>query len=88
MQEPHFSDEEIMAVLKEAEAGANIEDLCRRHEISEATLQKWRLTHGSRDTTMARRLRQLQEENRRLRSLVADLTLSNQALKQAVEKKW
>lgn len=88
MKETHFTEEQIVAVLKEAEAGVSIEDICRKHEISEATFYKWRLTHGGLEVSVATRLRQLEEENRRLRSLVADLTLSNQALKQVVDKKW
>lgn len=88
MKESQFTEEQIITVLKEAEAGVNIQDLCRKHEISEATFYKWRLTHGGLKLSVATRLRQLEEENRRLRSLVADLTLSNQALKQVVEKKW
>jgi putative transposase len=88
MKESQFTEEQIITVLKEAEAGVNIQDLCRKHEISEATFYQWRLTHGGLKLSVATRLRQLEEENRRLRSLVADLTLSNQALKQVVEKKW
>lgn len=88
MKKSRFSEEQILAVLKEAEAGADVQDLCRKHGISEATLQKWRSKHGGPELSEARRLKQLEEENRRLRSLVADLTLSNQALKMAVSKKW
>ena len=87
MKEPHFTEEQIAAVLKEAEAGGSIEDICRKHEISEATFYKWRVTHGGLEPSVAMRLKQLEDENRRLRSLVADLTLSNQALKQVVDKK-
>jgi putative transposase len=83
-----LSEEQILAVLREAEAGATIEEVCSRHGISSATLAKWRSEHGAPGPLDARRLKQLEEENRRLRSLVADLTLSNQALKLAVSKKW
>lgn len=88
MKESHFTEEQIVALLKEAEAGADIQDICRQHGISLQTFYQWRLRHGDGEAWVATRLRQLEEENRRLRSLVADLTLSNQALKQVVEKKW
>lgn len=87
-QEPQFTAEQVLVVLKEAEAGATIEELCRRHGISNATLVKWRSERDSLEPSDARRLKQLEEENRRLRSIVADLTLSNQALKLAISKKW
>lgn len=89
MKESHFTEEQIAAVLKEAKAGVSVQDICRKHDISEATFYKWRLAHeGGLEVSVVTRLRQLEEENRRLRSLVADLTLSNQALKQMVDKKW
>lgn len=88
MAKSRFSEEQIVAVLKEAEAGVKVKDLCRKHGISDATFYKWRLKHGGQELSEARRLKQLEEENRRLRSLVADLTLSNQALKRVVSKKW
>lgn len=88
MQEPQFTAEQVLAVLRDAEAGATIEELCSRHGISNATLAKWRSERDNLGPSDARRLKQLEEENRRLRSLVADLTLSNQALKLAISKKW
>jgi putative transposase len=88
MKESQFTAEQIISVLKEAEVGANVQDLCRQHGISEATFYEWRLTHGGLGHSVAMRLKQLEEENRRLRSIVADLTLSNQALKRVVDKKW
>lgn len=87
-QEPQFTAEQVLAVLREAEAGATIEEVCSRHGISNATLAKWRSERDNLEPSDARRLKQLEEENRRLRSLVADLTLSNQALKLAISKKW
>lgn len=86
--ERQFTEQQILAVLREADAGAAIDELCGRNGISSATLAKWRSEHDALGPSDARRLKQLEEENRRLRSLVADLTLSNQALKQAIEKKW
>lgn len=88
MPDSRFTEEQIIAVLKEAEAGMDVQELCSRHGISEATFYTWCSKHGGLELAMARRLKQLEEENRRLRSLVADLTLSNQALKRAVSEKW
>ena len=88
MKKSRFTEEQMRAVLQEAESGVKIQDLCRKHGISEATFYKWRSMHRDPELLQARRLKQLEEENRRLRLLVADLTLSNQTLKMAVAKKW
>lgn len=85
---PRFAEEQILAVLREAEAGATDEELCARYGISKKMFAKWRAERGMLGPSDARRLKRLEEENRRLRSIVADLTLSNQALKLAVSKKW
>ncbi len=88
-KERRFTEEQIFALLREAEAGATIEELCSEHGISSATLAKWRSELGGPASADGSRLKHLEEENRRLRALVADLTLSNQALKSAVsKKKW
>ncbi|MHB8699376.1 MAG: transposase [Sulfuricaulis sp.] len=88
MKKTRFSEEQIIAVLKEAEAGIKVQDLCRKHAISDVTFYKWRSKYGGLEVSEARRLKQLEEENRRLKHLVADLTLDNQALKLVVSKKW
>ncbi len=88
MKKTRFSEEQIIAVLKEAEAGIKVQDLCRKHGISDVTFYKWRSKYGGLEVSEARRLKQLEEENRRLKHLVADLTLDNQALKLVVSKKW
>lgn len=88
MKKTRFSEEQIIAVLKEAEAGIKVQDLCRKHAISDVTFYKWRSKYGGLEISEARRLKQLEEENRRLKHLVADLTLDNQALKLVVSKKW
>ena len=85
---PRYTEEQIGTVLREAETGATDEELCARYGISRPMLAKWRAERGVLGPSDARRLKQLEEENRRLRSIVADLTLSNQALKLAVSKKW
>ena len=80
------SEEEIIGILKESEAGIKIADLCRKYSISDATLYKWKQKYGGMNISEARRLRHLEDENRRLKHIVADLTLDNQALKAIVEK--
>lgn len=75
------TEEQIIRVLKESEAGAKTDELCRRHGISQQTFYKWKSKFGGMEVSEARRLRGLEDENRRLKQIVADLTLDNQALK-------
>ena len=88
MRRTRLSEEQIIGVLKEAEAGRKIADLCRTHGISEQTYHRWKAKYGGLGVSDARRLKQLEDENRRLKRLVADLTLDNQALKDVVSRKW
>ena len=81
------TEEQIIAVLKEAAAGAKPMDVCRRHGISEQTLYRWKARYGEPEINELRRLRQLEDENSRLKRVVADLTLDNQALKELPGKK-
>jgi putative transposase len=82
------TEEQIIRVLKESEAGAKTADLCRQHGISEGTFYKWKDKYGGLTISEARRLRVLEEENRRLKHIVADLTLDNRALKEINSKNW
>jgi putative transposase len=86
MKRARFSDEEIISILKEADAGGKVTELCRRHGISDATFYTWRSKYGGLEISEMRRLRQLEEENRRLKSIVADQALDIRALKDVLAK--
>jgi putative transposase len=87
MKRKRFTEEQIIGILKEAEAGTKSTELCRRHGISEQTFYRWKSKYGGLEVSEARRLRTLEHENARLKRLVADLTLDNLALKDLVGKK-
>ena len=82
------TEEQIIGVLKESEAGMKTSELCRKHGISDATFYKWKDKYGGLTISEARRLRVLEEENRRLKHIVADLTLDIRALKEINSKNW
>jgi len=88
VRKSRFSEEQIIAVLKESGAGVATEELCRKHGIAAQTLYRWKAKFGGMNVSEARRLRALEDENRRLKHLVADLTLDKQALQAVLAKKW
>ena len=88
MRTSRFTDEQIIGIVKEYEAGAKLAELCRRHGISPATFYKWRAKYGGMAVSDAKRLRALEEENARLKRLLADTMLDNAGLKDLLSKKW
>jgi putative transposase len=88
MKRSRFTEEQIIAVLKEHELGAKTADLCRKHGISEATFYSWKSKFGGMEVSEARRLKALEGENAKLKKLLADAMLDNAALKDLLSKKW
>ena len=88
MRASRFTDEQIIGILQEQDAGAKTADVCRRHGISSATFYKWKAKYGGLDVSDAKRLRTLEAENARLKKLLADAMLDNAMLKDVATKKW
>lgn len=88
MKRKRFSVEQIVAVLKQAQAGLPVADLTRKLGISEQTFYRWKKVYGGLESDQARQLKQLQEENARLKRVVADLTLDKAMLTEVLQKKW
>ena len=88
MKRSRFTEEQIIGVLKEHEAGMKTSDLCRKHGISEATFYNWKAKFGGMEVSEAKRLRALEDENARLKKLLAETMLNEAALKELQTKKW
>lgn len=88
MKRKRFTEEQIIGVLKESEAGAKTDDICRRHGISSATFYSWRKKYGGMDASEAKRLRELEAENAKLKRIVADQMLDMTSMKELLTKNW
>jgi putative transposase len=88
MKRSRFSEEQVVAILREQEAGVSTADVCRRHGVSSATFYKWKAKYGGLDVSDARRLKALSDENAKLKRLLADAMLDNVGLKELLSKKW
>ena len=88
MKRSRFTQEQVIGVLKEHQAGAAAADLCRKHGISDATFYKWRSRYGGMEVSDAKRLRGLEEENARLKKLLAELMLDVSTLREMLAKNW
>ena len=88
MKRKRHTEEQIIAILKEHEAGAKTADVCRKHGVSEATFYNWKAKYGGLEVSEAKRLKAMESENARLKKLLADAMLDNAALKDLLEKKW
>ena len=88
MKVPRYSDSQIMAILKQAEAGTPVPELCREHGMSSASFYKWRAKYGGMDALMVARLKELEDENRRLKKMYAEERLKAEIIQEAMAKKW
>ena len=88
MKRSRFTEDQIVGILKEQEAGQRTADVCRRHGLSEGTFYKWKAKYGGLEVSDARRLKALEDENARLKKLLAETMLDNAVLKDLNSKKW
>jgi putative transposase len=88
MKRKRFNEEQIIGILKENEAGVSVAELCRKHGVSDASIYKWKARFGGMDVSEAKKLRTLEDENAKLKRLLADAMLDNAALKDLLGKKW
>ena len=88
MRKSKFSENQIITILKAVEAGRTVKDVCREHELSDATYYKWKAKYGGMEVSDARRLKVLEQENAKLKKLLAEAMLDNAMLKEISSKKW
>ena len=88
MKASRFTDGQILAILKQNESGISVADLCREHGMSSATFYKWRAKYGGMDASLMKRMKELEDENRRLKKMYAEEKLKAEIAREAIEKKW
>lgn len=88
MKKSRFKESQIIAILKEAESGVPVAELCRQHGMSDATFYNWRAKYGGMDVSMMKRMKELEEENQRLKKMYAEEKLKAEIIQEAMEKKW
>ena len=88
MKKSRYSDSQILAILKQNEVGTPVTELCREHGMSDATFYKWRAKYGGMDASLMKRMKELEEENRRLKKMYAEEKLKSEIRKEALEGKW
>jgi putative transposase len=88
MKKSKYSDSQILAILNQSEAGTPVPELCREHGMSSATFYKWRAKYGGMDASLMARLKELEDENRRLKKMYADERLKAEIVQEALSKKW
>ncbi|BCS96219.1 hypothetical protein DSLASN_18510 [Desulfoluna limicola] len=88
MKKSRYSDSQILSILKQAENGTPVPELCREHGMSSATFYKWRAKYGGMDASLMARLKELEQDNRRLKKMYAESQMKADVLKEALEKKW
>jgi putative transposase len=88
MKNSRYTDSQIISILKQAEAGTPVPELCREHGMSSASFYKWRAKYGGMDASLMTRMKELEAENNRLKKMYADVQLQNDVIKEAMAKKW
>jgi len=88
MKRSRFSEQQIITILKEAESGVKVADICRQHGVGQSTFFKWKSKYGGLEVSELKRIKDLEEENRKLKRMYADLSLEHHALREVTSKKW
>jgi len=88
MKKSRYTDSQILSILKQNQAGVSVAELCREHGMSDATFYNWRAKYGGMDASLMKRLKELEDENRRLKKMYAEERLKCEIAREAIEKKW
>ena len=88
MKKSRYTDSQILSILKQNESGTSVADLCREHGMSDATFYKWRSKFGGMDASLMKRMKELEDENRRLKKMYAEEKLKSEIARESIEKKW